>query len=161
MVPSEKCLNKNLKISNLKKSDNVNTVKRLFTNPVRIQSITFGDECGVYYAILKFLSHSSARKTLETMRTSPHLNVEYLSCGEQPVPTVNKAPAFPCALFLSGMEAIDAHYDTKEGENINREDLSSILGQALWSECCMESPLKRFNSAAPAFVPSWPTMGIN
>lgn len=91
------------------------------------------------------------------MKPSPNLNVEYLSCGEQPVPVVNKSPIFPCKLFLSGMGAIDAHYDTKDDENINREDLSKILGESLWSDCCLESPLKRFNSAAPTFVPSWPT----
>ena len=155
VVPSEKCLNKNLKISNLKRTDNERTIKRLFENPVRIQSITFGEECGVYYAVLKFLSHSSARKTLETMVSCPNLNVEYLSIGEQTKPVVNKSPAFPCKLFLSGMEAIDAHYDTKEGENINGDELSAILGTSLWNDCCLESPMKRFNMAAAVYVPTF------
>lgn len=80
--PSDKSLNKNLKISNLGRVDDETTVRDLFNNPIRIQSITMGDECGVQYAIVRFLSHSSARKTLETMKHHPNLKVEYLSVSE-------------------------------------------------------------------------------
>ena len=45
--PSDKSLNKNLKISNLGRVDDETTVRDLFNNPIRIQSITMGDECGV------------------------------------------------------------------------------------------------------------------
>lgn len=92
-----------------------------------------GEEYSVRFAIVRFLSHSSARKTLETMKPRPDLRVEYLSISEVSKETVRKKPTFPCALFLGGFEAIDAHYDTIESTPIRIEECDKILGKGLWA----------------------------
>ncbi|OMJ82866.1 hypothetical protein SteCoe_16334 [Stentor coeruleus] len=77
------CQNKCLKISNLNKSDTQHTVISFFNNSIRIQKITLHQEDIdgkiVYYGILKFNSHSSARKTLEGFHHWDTYKVEWVS----------------------------------------------------------------------------------
>ena len=120
-------MHKNLKISNLNKLDDDKSIRELFHNPERIQSVKICEEYGMRYAILAFLSHSSARKTLETIKCLQHLKVEYLTVGEQPTP--RQTTLFPCKLFLNGLEAVDAHYDTVQLSAIDKEEYCRLLGK--------------------------------
>lgn len=70
IVTTGNCLNKNLKLSGLRREDNSDFVYSLFSKTLRIISITLHtEEIGLktnHYSILEFSSHSSARKTLES-----------------------------------------------------------------------------------------------
>ncbi|OMJ73032.1 hypothetical protein SteCoe_28389 [Stentor coeruleus] len=75
--------NKHLKISGLSYEDTDFTVKNLFTNPIRIKSCDFGWEefngKRNFYCIVRFNSHSSARKTLESFHFWDRYNVQWVS----------------------------------------------------------------------------------
>ncbi|OMJ96256.1 hypothetical protein SteCoe_220 [Stentor coeruleus] len=77
------CQNKNLRISNLSKNDNQKTILSFFSNSIRIQKITISQEeidgKTIFFGILKFNSHSSARKTLETFHHWDKYKVEWVS----------------------------------------------------------------------------------
>lgn len=68
-------LNKLLKISHLPRKFSQEEVKKLFAKPQRVQNI----ECDEDYAIVKFGSHSAARKTLESFLAWDIFKVEWLS----------------------------------------------------------------------------------
>lgn len=75
--------NKSLKISGLTPDDTEEDIKKLFSNPVRIHSLNlskeFQDGKMNYYCILKFNSHSSARKTLEGFHLWDKYKIEWVS----------------------------------------------------------------------------------
>lgn len=72
-------LNKNLKISNLPLKIDKQQVLKLFTKPERITDveITFADD--KTFAIVRFASHSAARKTLESFVDFEKFKVEWYS----------------------------------------------------------------------------------
>ena len=102
---STNSLNKSLKISNLSSEMKDEEVRALFENPVRIQSIEFGCEESRkvinYFCVLKFNSHSSARKTLEGFHHWERFKVEWVN-GE-------------------GKVVGDAHYYRQKMEDYRKE----------------------------------------
>lgn len=80
---STNSLNKSLKISNLTSEMTEQDIKALFENPIRIQKIEFKSEeyrkVLNHYCILKFNSHSSARKTLEGFHQWERFKVEWIN----------------------------------------------------------------------------------
>mmetsp|Transcript_8404 Transcript_8404/g.16737 ORF Transcript_8404/g.16737 Transcript_8404/m.16737 type:complete len:308 (+) Transcript_8404:830-1753(+) len=83
VTPSGNCLNKSLKVSGLEPADSPADVCKLFKNSSRIQSISLAKEFAegeeVAYAMLKFTSHSAARKTLESFHKWDKYKVEWVS----------------------------------------------------------------------------------
>ncbi|OMJ73595.1 hypothetical protein SteCoe_27670 [Stentor coeruleus] len=75
--------NKHLKISGLSCEDTEITVKNLFATPIRIKSCEFGweelDGKRNFYCIVRFNSHSSARKTLESFHFWEKYMVQWVS----------------------------------------------------------------------------------
>jgi hypothetical protein len=83
VTPSGNSLNKTLKVTGLAPTDTPTEVRKLFTNCTRIQSVVIdieavGDSL-VTYAMLKFTSHSAARKTLESFHNWDKYKVEWVS----------------------------------------------------------------------------------
>lgn len=77
-------LSRIIKVSCLMKSDNLEKVKTLFNNSPRILHVSLGNEEEEdgdtnYYAILRFNSHSSARKALESFRNWGRYRVEWIN----------------------------------------------------------------------------------
>jgi tetratricopeptide (TPR) repeat protein len=85
---SSNSLNKNIKISGISSEFSDEDIKSLFENPVRIKSIQFGSELDHkvlnFFCIVKFNSHSSARKTLEGFRSWEKLRVQWIGPDGQP-----------------------------------------------------------------------------
>ena len=69
IMPSKNTLNKAVKISGLGPIADELTIKALFTNSSRIIHIEFGFDENVRWAILRFSSHSAARKTFEGFKS--------------------------------------------------------------------------------------------
>ena len=72
-------LNKLLKISPLPLDFSNDSVKSLFGNCKRISDIELYNEGSHIYAILKFSTHSAARKTLESFNGWEKFKVEWIS----------------------------------------------------------------------------------
>lgn len=102
---SANSLNKNLKISNLSPFSSESEIFQLFDNPIRIQSIEFNSETALnrenYFCILRFNSHSSARKTLEGFHQWEKFKVEWINC--------------------EGKVVGDAHYYRQKMEDFRKE----------------------------------------
>mmetsp|Transcript_12362 Transcript_12362/g.18003 ORF Transcript_12362/g.18003 Transcript_12362/m.18003 type:complete len:303 (+) Transcript_12362:17-925(+) len=83
LVSNGNSLNKSLKISGLSSSDDEDSLRSLFANPVRIITVTFDYEICEdkenFFAILGFNSHSSARKTLEGFHHWDKYKVEWVN----------------------------------------------------------------------------------
>jgi tetratricopeptide (TPR) repeat protein len=79
MTPSKNTLNKAVKISGLGPMADELTLKGLFDNSNRILHIEFGFTDGVKWAILRFSSHSAARKTFEGFRAFHRYRLEWMS----------------------------------------------------------------------------------
>lgn len=81
VTPSGNCLNKTLKVSGLTRSATATEVCQLFENSTRILAVTLDTEVGVdaQFAMLKFTSHSAARKTLESFHKWDQHKVEWVS----------------------------------------------------------------------------------
>lgn len=81
--------NKSLKISGIPDDFNESSIKQLFENPVRIKSIEFFFEAErklkVFCCLVKFNSHSSARKTLEGFHSWDRYKVEWVNNEGKPV----------------------------------------------------------------------------
>ena len=77
------CQNKCLKMSGLGPDITCGEIRSFFTNSVRIQEVTLQwhelDGKVIYYALLSFNSHSSARKTLEGFHHWDKYKVEWIS----------------------------------------------------------------------------------
>jgi hypothetical protein len=72
-------LNKLLKISPLPLDSTIETVLKLFDNSKRITDVELYNEGSHIYAILKFSTHSAARKTLENFAGWEKFKVEWIS----------------------------------------------------------------------------------
>lgn len=83
VTPTGNCLNKALKVSGLEPNDTTSDVCKLFKNSTRIQSVALGkeaiDNTRICFAMLKFTSHSAARKTLESFHLWEKYKVEWVS----------------------------------------------------------------------------------
>mmetsp|Transcript_12359 Transcript_12359/g.18001 ORF Transcript_12359/g.18001 Transcript_12359/m.18001 type:complete len:297 (+) Transcript_12359:22-912(+) len=83
VTKSGNSLKKSLKLSFLKPEDNQKTVRALFSNSVRILEVSLDHEIcedkDNFFAILKFNSHSSARKTLEGFSHWDTFRIEWVS----------------------------------------------------------------------------------
>lgn len=77
------CQNKCLKISPLTPEINSEGIRRFFSNSIRIQQVSLHvqelDGKLIYYGLLSFNSHSSARKTLEGFHHWDKYKVEWIS----------------------------------------------------------------------------------
>lgn len=83
LIPMGNCLNKALKVSGILPTDTPTSVSNLFQNSSRILSVTLDKETvrgrPEPFAILKFTSHSAARKTLESFDSWDKFKVEWVS----------------------------------------------------------------------------------
>jgi hypothetical protein len=83
LVPSANCLNKFLKISGLSAATKATEVINLFTKKEKIQDVEIRNETTnrltSYYAIVKFCSHSAARKTLDAFQHWDSVKVEWMT----------------------------------------------------------------------------------
>lgn len=83
IVPTGNCLNKWLKVSGLRPTDTVEMISAIFKDDSRIHSITIGKEETYYgknhFAVVKFGSHSAARKTMEGFSHWGRYKLEWLS----------------------------------------------------------------------------------
>ena len=87
VIPTGNCLNKSLKISKLSPGCTAEYITSLFKNPSRIQEIERAED----YAILKFASHSAARKTLEGFHMWDVCIVEWINVHGEVVGNANYA----------------------------------------------------------------------
>ena len=132
-------LNKFLRVSHLPRAFTPAEVKQLFAKPGRIQKI----ECYEAHALLKFGSHSAARKTLESYSAWEVFKVEWVSVtgdvAAEALPT--KEPVQDKALFLFRLFLKEtqerAFYvdgppqDQGASPDLSDEDQLSALGPAL------------------------------
>jgi hypothetical protein len=72
-------LNRLLKLSPLPLGSSVDSVLKLFGNSKRVSDVELYDEGKNFYAILKFATHSAARKTLESFSAWERFKVEWVS----------------------------------------------------------------------------------
>jgi hypothetical protein len=102
---SSNSLNKNIKLSNLSSEMTEKQVKNLFENSVRIKSVEFGTEEKrsekAYFCLIRFNSHSSARKTLEGFRYWDRYRLEWVNS--------------------EGKTVADAHYYRQKMEEYRRD----------------------------------------
>ena len=80
MLPSKNTLNKAVRVSGLGPMADELTLRGLFANPTRILHIEFGyDDNNIRWAIIRFPSHSAARKTFEGFKATHRYMLEWLS----------------------------------------------------------------------------------
>lgn len=133
-------LNKLLRISHLPRKFSQEEVKKLFAKPQRIQGV----ECEEDYAIVKFGSHSAARKTLESFLAWEVFKVDWLSitgdtAGEaqmsNEVAYVKDKALFLYRVFLKESQeramTIDEPVDTSPCE-LTESEGQSLLGTDLF-----------------------------
>jgi hypothetical protein len=175
VVPTGNCLNKLLKVSNISKKCNKKSIKKLFKNSSRILDITFHTETQDHlinhYAVLKFPSHSAARKTLEGFHSWDKHRVDWLSVtgeviGDASFPRHSKlddqqrllAPLFSYSLFARDPEnlsltlPVDGYYtdpDKQQQENFN-SSLEALIGSSLCKAISLDFDLR---VSAKPFVP--------
>lgn len=153
VVPSGNCLNKYLRISGLSQHTNEAHIRKLFKNSTRILDIVIHlgieYESIVRYAILKFPSHSAARKTLESFHHWDRYRIEWVSINGEIVGDANfmrqpkqgertklLAPLFCCALFardpenLSFTLPIDKSFHIKDDKH-DSETPEYLIGNSL------------------------------
>jgi hypothetical protein len=82
-VPSANCLNKFLKVSGLEAPSRIPDVLQLFNNPNRVLEVKIGSEGPehrrVHFAVVKFSSHSAARKTLDAFQHWDKVKIEWMT----------------------------------------------------------------------------------
>ena len=153
VIPSGNCLNKCLRISGLSQNTTESHVRKLFKNSTRILDIVIHlgieYESIVRYAILKFPSHSAARKTLESFHHWDRYSIEWVSVNGEIVGDANflrqpkqgertklLAPLFCCALFardpenLSFTLPVDKSFHIKD-ERHEAETPEYLIGKSL------------------------------
>lgn len=155
---SKNMLNKNLKISNLPENCTEKFVKNLFENSVRIKEISFFSEKKygkiTFFCVVKFNSHSSARKTLESFLGWSRFKVQWVSANGEVIGEAHYAmqkisiyrkltPTFDYMIFDREDEeylycvAVDNFYCSEEVdykfEGLREDDL---LGKALFAAIC-------------------------
>ena len=89
VVPTGNCLNKALKVSNLPSECGAEYVSSLFKNPSRVQEIDYQEDH--HCAVVKFASHSAARKTLEGFHLWDVHLVEWVNVNGEVVGNANYA----------------------------------------------------------------------
>lgn len=142
-----------LKISGLSATATEIEVKSLFKNAMRIQEITFGSEIedgkDNHYCIVRFNSHSSARKTLEGFTKWSSMKVEWIDTYGEVVGDAHyarqkieeyrkKNPIFDFIMFDRDPKGyvLSLPIDGKgNGEKVSElgTEISDILGTALYS----------------------------
>ncbi|CAG9330680.1 unnamed protein product [Blepharisma stoltei] len=120
IFPSQNTFNKAVKISNLSPMSDELTVRGLFLNPTRILHIEMGVESDgrTRYAILRFASHSGARKTLEGYQGSKY-KLEWMSVNGEITGEVN--------LENPQQEQFSLFSKTKEKRNLDESWLYTYL----------------------------------
>lgn len=90
IFPSQNSYNKSVKISGLGLMADELTIRGMFENPSRILHIEIYDvsDSNQKYGIIRFASHSAARKTLEGFRSSRH-KLEWMSLNGEITGEVN------------------------------------------------------------------------
>lgn len=76
--PSGNCLNRSLKIVGIKRTLPKN-IPSLFKNPSRISDVTLHNDGTDRYALVKFASHSAARKTVDGFNNWEEYSVEWVN----------------------------------------------------------------------------------
>ena len=176
VIPTGNCLNKYLKISGLTKNCTEKHIKRLFKNPARVVDISFlvemVDTTQNRYAVVKFASHSAARKTLEGFHHWEKYKVEWLSVtgevvGDANFPRHSKLedqqrllmPLFCYALFARDPENLSLtlpvdksfHYQDSEDRLEKAEKIiESLIGNSLYQALCEDF---EFRVSAEPFIP--------
>jgi hypothetical protein len=79
VIPSGNCLNKSFRISGFDDAVRADDVRKLFRNSKRIREVEFVREDHQLFVVLKFASHSAARKTLEGFHCWDNHKVEWIS----------------------------------------------------------------------------------
>lgn len=103
MTPSKNTLNKAVKISGLGPMADELTVKAMFNKPSRILHIEFGyDEDGMRWGILRFSSHSAARKTFEGFKAFHRYKLDWMSVTGELVGEVAAEGVQDFSLFSLG-----------------------------------------------------------
>ncbi|CAG9312985.1 unnamed protein product [Blepharisma stoltei] len=127
IVTTGNCLNKRLKLSGLKKDDDSDFVYSLFSNTMRIISVELKyEEIGtkeVYYAILDFSSHSSARKTLEGFHHWEEYKIEWID--------YNGEVAGDAHYARHKMEEYRKHHPTFEYKVFDRDPKGYVLSMPI------------------------------
>ncbi|OMJ69567.1 hypothetical protein SteCoe_32685 [Stentor coeruleus] len=110
MLPSKNTLNKAVKVSGLGPMADELTLKSLFSNSSRILHIEFGyDDNNVRWAILRFSSHSAARKTFEGFKANHRYLLEWLSVTGEIAGELNLDKNDDFSLFSLGKSTINKH----------------------------------------------------
>jgi tetratricopeptide (TPR) repeat protein len=107
MLPSKNTLNKAVKMSGLGPMADELTLRALFVNASRILHIEFAyeEDSGVKYAILRFSSHSAARKTFEGFKANHRYLLEWLSVTGQVEGELNMEKIGDFSLFSDGSQS--------------------------------------------------------
>lgn len=107
MVPSKNTLNKAVKITGLGPMADELTLKGMFANAGRILHIEFGyeEDSGVRWAILRFSSHSAARKTFEGFKCFHRYVLEWMSVTGELVGQLEMEKTEDFSLFSLGKSA--------------------------------------------------------
>lgn len=151
VTPTGNCLNKALKISGLDYADSTADVCNLFKNSTRIQTVELAKDSaeGSVCAMLKFTSHSAARKTLESFHLWDKYKVEWVSITGEVVGDAchNKEKtesrrlttfAFSCSLFLQDPKSyclyvlpVDSQLVPVSPSKTPELDLETFIGKSL------------------------------
>uniref|UniRef100_A0A7S3IAJ8 RRM domain-containing protein n=1 Tax=Fabrea salina TaxID=342563 RepID=A0A7S3IAJ8_9CILI len=104
--PTGSSLNKNIKVSGLPHSADCEFVRQLFSNDLRIKEVEIESE-GV--AVLKFSSHSAARKTVDTYKEKEGVYIlEWVSVnGEVSGPVTIRKKSNVFSFFSNGEESCE------------------------------------------------------
>lgn len=154
VTPSGNCLNKTLKVSGLQSFDTPAEVCSLFKNSTRIISVAIGretvDGLKSTFALLKFTSHSAARKTLESFHDWEVYKVEWVSvtgevvgdaCHSKERAEVKRLAqfVFTYSLFLQDPKSwlyalpVDSQLLAVSPCKASEQDMEGFLGSALMS----------------------------
>eukprot|EP00359_Climacostomum_virens_P007594 CAMPEP_0204901820 /NCGR_PEP_ID=MMETSP1397-20131031/3299_1 /ASSEMBLY_ACC=CAM_ASM_000891 /TAXON_ID=49980 /ORGANISM="Climacostomum Climacostomum virens, Strain Stock W-24" /LENGTH=293 /DNA_ID=CAMNT_0052070231 /DNA_START=94 /DNA_END=975 /DNA_ORIENTATION=- len=153
VIPSGNCLNKSLRLSGFAEGVTFEEIKKLFRNPRRIRECEFLNEDGQFYVVLKFASHSAARKTLEGFHSWDQHKVEWISVtgditGEASYMRLrgDKTENFFASSLFSLKDPcnkafalpIDTFVRDEPGSPLSQENVEDMLGRSLLS-CIWES----------------------
>mmetsp|Transcript_3644 Transcript_3644/g.7825 ORF Transcript_3644/g.7825 Transcript_3644/m.7825 type:complete len:290 (-) Transcript_3644:669-1538(-) len=154
VTPTGNCLNKALKVSGLEPTDTPADVCKLFKNSTRIQSVALEKETVdgnlASYAMLKFTSHSAARKTLESFHKWDKYKVEWVSvtgevvgdaCHNKEKAEIKRLAhfAFSYSLFLQDPKSclyalpVDSQFHPASPFKSSEQDMEWFVGSSLLS----------------------------
>ena len=81
-VPANTLSCKFLKLTGVRESDSVSSLRRLFTNPNRIHSLVIYGEGNERFALLQFATHSAARKSIDSFASQDMYKLEWVVGGK-------------------------------------------------------------------------------